>query len=635
MSLPLTDPTAAGGTVSDNVATLASSAVNNTRFVFHIDIFIIAFIGGFVLLSFPRALARFSRSIEWRHGHILRSTTLHHGRHRGAHDTSSRRNMTVDTLATTRSAAHPQTSPSTFSVDTRTAYGYRSSRPQSDEVPISPYPRARRSPFPPHVREWSNILHPLAPFFRHRVDLGFSVGQCVILSGYFGILLYASLYKSSLFTDPLRTGFVAMSQIPFVVAFATKNNLIGMLIGAGYERLNYIHRFSGKIITLASDIHVLGYVYKWTAAGTFVQNISRPNIAWGVAAAVFVNILAFGSTSYWRQKFHNTFFAVHVVAFVLFLVAVSFHGMVIVPYVLAAVGFYSFDLFCRLLKTRVCTARLRPLPSLSMTRIEIPQLNAGWRAGQHVRVRILSTSMGWWGWTECHPLTIASMCKGPEGLVLMCKKAGGWTDRLFEVAKSVGYEDRERGHRHITVMIEGPYGGPGHTVFASYSAAVFVVGGSGVSFALSAVQELVQKDLDGHSRIKVIELIWCIQDPASLTPLIPLFTSLLQETPSPLRISVFYTRANTTAFPPKESLPPGLTLTTGRPKLAKVLDVVLTRCVTLGSGVKDSEDITGVIVGTCGPVGLSDDVCKAIGRVDARRRKAVGGIELHEEVFGW
>jgi len=49
-------------------------------------------------------------------------------------------------------------------------------------------------------------------------------------------------------------------------------------------------------------------------------------------------------------------------------------------------------------------------------------------------------------------------------------------------------------------------------MFASYSAAVFVVGGSGITFALSTVQELVQRDLEGSSRVKVIELIWCIQD---------------------------------------------------------------------------------------------------------------------------
>lgn len=54
-------------------------------------------------------------------------------------------------------------------------------------------------------------------------------------------------------------------------------------------------------------------------------------------------------------------------------------------------------------------------------------------------------------------------------------------------------------------------------VFASYSAAVFVIGGSGITFALGAIQDLVQKDLDGRSRVKVIELIWMIQDPGILS----------------------------------------------------------------------------------------------------------------------
>jgi hypothetical protein len=50
-------------------------------------------------------------------------------------------------------------------------------------------------------------------------------------------------------------------------------------------------------------------------------------------------------------------------------------------------------------------------------------------------------------------------------------------------------------------------------VYASYSAAVFICGGSGISFGLSAVQELVQRHLEGTSRVEVIELIWIVQDP--------------------------------------------------------------------------------------------------------------------------
>lgn len=200
-----------------------------------------------------------------------------------------------------------------------------------------------------------------------------------------------------------------------------------------------------------------------------------------------------------------------------------------IPYILACLGIYGFDHLLRAIKTRFASAIIRPLPQLGSTRIEVAGINAGWRAGQHVRVRIASTAMGWWGWTEVHPFTIASVSGGQEGLVLLCKKTGSWTTKLYEMAKAGGYTEAGIG-RKINIMIDGPYGeqpiplcppaptdvfspgGPGHTIFASYSAAVFVVGGSGITFALPAVQDLIQKDLDGQSRVKVIELVWVVQD---------------------------------------------------------------------------------------------------------------------------
>jgi len=73
---------------------------------------------------------------------------------------------------------------------------------------------------------------------------------------------------------------------------------------------------------------------------------------------------------------------------------------------------------------------------------------------------------------------------------------------------------------------------------------------------------------------------------------------------------------------------PGLSLTPGRPRIGKVLDSVISHVVSLGSGAKD---LSGVIVGACGPVGLGDEVSRAIGQVDSRTRRAVGGVDVHEE----
>ena len=127
------------------------------------------------------------------------------------------------------------------------------------------------------------------------------------------------------------------------------------------------------------------------------------------------------------------------------------------PYVYAMFGLVLFDWLFRVLRSRWTTAVIRPLPELGVTHVEIRNLNAGWRAGQHVRLRVFSSGMGFLGWTEVHPYTIASIPNGPEGLVLLCKKAGDWTERLYELAKTGGYNGEYEGTK-VKVWVEGPYG---------------------------------------------------------------------------------------------------------------------------------------------------------------------------------
>jgi len=308
----------------------------------------------------------------------------------------------------------------------------------------------------------------------------------------------------------------------------------------------------------------------------------------------------------------------------------------VLPYIFASTGIFVFDYLLRILKSRLTTAVIIPVPELNSTRVEISKYNAGWRAGQHIRLRVLSMGMGRFGWAEVHPFSIASVSRGQEGIVLICKKTGTWTKNLFELAKLGGYINGEIG-RKVRVVIEGPYGGPGHTVFSSFSAAVVVAGGSGITFALSVIQDLIQKDLEKESRVKVIELIWIIQDSVSLTALLPTLSLLIEQSIyTPLSIKVFYTRAPTgkSCFGPETYFRPGLTLAPGRPRFSKVLDGVVSRAVGLSSGVKDEEGITGMVVAVCGPTGLADDVVEAVNGVEAIRRDQVGGIEIHEEVFG-
>jgi ferric-chelate reductase len=110
---------------------------------------------------------------------------------------------------------------------------------------------------------------------------------------------------------------------------------------------------------------------------------------------------------------------------------------------------------------------------------------------------------------------------------------------------------------------------------------------------------------------------------------IPLFAALVsQNSPARLRVSVFYTRVTTPPFE-GSALPSGITLTPGRPKIGKLLDEFVTSMMSNDSGAH------GAFVAVCAPVGLSQDVVHAVRACDVSSKKAIGGIQFHEEVFGW
>ena len=381
-----------------------------------------------------------------------------------------------------------------------------------------------------------------------------------------------------------------------------------------------------------------------------------PAIVHGLLAISAMNLLLFSALV--RGRYYNVFLYSHIVGSIVLPIALILHRQATHPWVFAALGLYGLDYLFRTLKTRICSATLRPIPELGITRVEIPHLNAGWRPGQHVRLRVLSTGVGIFGWAEIHPFTISSVTG--DGLTLMVKKAGDWTTKLHNMAtkNDAIYSGGWGAEKKVKVWIEGPYGGVGNTMMDSYSGAVFMVGGSGITFALSSITDLVQKDAEGSSRLKIIHLIWSIQDPgmcsplcwamtiadpiqASLQPMIPTFAALLQQVTSvSLLISVHYTRAS--MFKVKKAyprLPPRLTITPGRPKLVtaigSVVDYVSRSYPPSGREYDATDRPTGVFVGVCGPVGLGDEARRAVGAIDPTRFQNVGGIEIVEETFGW
>jgi ferric-chelate reductase len=197
-----------------------------------------------------------------------------------------------------------------------------------------------------------------------------------------------------------------------------------------------------------------------------------------------------------------------------------------------------------------------------------------------------------------------------------------------------------------------PTGGVGHTVFPSFSAALLVAGGSGISFALSQLSALVSAAATGRAATTTVELVWTVQDPGAFAPFLPELDTLLARARAcgrlNVRVTLAYTRALTESGM-KLHLPSGVRVAPGRPRVARVLDGVLSRAVAAGGqappattrepvspaspalAVGGGAPLQGLVVAVCGPPAMCADVARAVRGVSGEARRAVGGLELHEE----
>ncbi|KAG8899539.1 hypothetical protein FRC00_001320 [Tulasnella sp. 408] len=558
---------------------------------------------------------------------------------------------------------------------------------------------------PTHVASTSTVLHslPLAPwfgrpFYPNHVN-NMSNGQaCMLLVYAMGFAVVTFIMTSG--TGNLkRAGWLVVVQTPLVVSLGSKNSLVGFLLGRGYEKINVFHRWMGQLMFVAALFHVIGYVILWIRRNVEARQSAKYFEAWAAFAAF--SLIAVFSLPVFRRSSYRLFFNAHWVGYMTYLIAICYHVEEALYWSLATFFILGLDFICRLFKSHYTTVTLTALPDFSGTRIEVPRLTRGWKAGQHVRLRAFTFKLGKWAFAEAHPFTIASVSetRNGQGLVLYVKSAGDWTRKLYDTAADPGKSGLEKGGAGTTflnmnsslasletlgrseeegseegkvppplehyltgekapatasartlvgfgfgttmkMIVEGPYGGPcGHMMRSSFTSSLVVVGGSGVTYGLSVVEELIRDVEKLQSRTRLIALYWVVTDPACLIPLLPTLTSLSNRVSyiPTLRftLTVHYTRAVSPAFSAKlKSLPGGglprdIVLEPGRPNFTQVVDeFVKWKTNRLARG---SDGLSGVLVGVCGPGALAQSVRAGVDALSDDARRSVGGVEIEEE----
>lgn len=156
--------------------------------------------------------------------------------------------------------------------------------------------------------------------------------------------------------------------------------------------------------------------------------------------------------------------------------------------------------------TLVCLHLLITKPLLKVIQITVHDCNKGWHAGQHVRLRVFFNGRIF----ESHPLTIMNAPSSPdsrsEGCInLGASVAGDWTRSLNQYAKSSVSEKNTAGVP-VQVMVDGPYGGPSIQL-GDYENVLLVSGGSGATFALGLLDDLIQR----RDAVRRIEFVWFVR----------------------------------------------------------------------------------------------------------------------------
>ncbi|BGP38859.1 hypothetical protein JCM10449v2_002797 [Rhodotorula kratochvilovae] len=476
---------------------------------------------------------------------------------------------------------------------------------------------------------YNRTLLPTSPFF------GLTWGQVLICVLYEGLVAFCLFYCClDHRTNWRRSADVSIAQLPAVFILATKNNALSLL-GKGYEKLNYLHRVAGRLTILGGLLHTLFFLLKAPLNWNSVVHVS------GLVCTIASVLILITSLSFFRNRFYQVFLASHIAGWISLIVALNYHVPDLArPYTIFVLTVYGIDVLCRLAKTRLGRASIVSLPG-QVTMVQSHTLSTGWRAGQHVWVRVPAAARLHRGW-ETHPFTIAnaprecSPLDGSHNLTLLAKSTGGWTRALEARARAAANPDEAR---VINCAIEGPYGGVMYTDFADSHAVVLVAAGSGITFCASVLEELVHLATQGQLAARSATLVWTVRDLVALESYQGFLTGLIdvarEKTCLSLRVMLHITRP-----PPGTShgaIPspiPFATLALGRPNLPAIL-ASTTAEVLASVQRKGLPRGGGIVVGACGPKRLVDDVRGAVAGVEQGKAVACGGITCHSESFGW
>ncbi|KAH8118598.1 ferric reductase NAD binding domain-containing protein [Phellopilus nigrolimitatus] len=333
-----------------------------------------------------------------------------------------------------------------------------------------------------------------------------------------------------------RAAHFASCQLPLVVALAGKNNIISFLTGVSHEKLNVLHRASARACLILLWIHTVVH----GASGLPEKfGLALGWMRWGVAGLTAFTLATILSIRPIRIRFFEFFLISHIILICIFLVGGFIHAKNpgFGNYIWPALLVWGVDRSLRLGRL-VWNNRIwsRKAPGHSHASIELLthdtirltlRRKMRWAAGQHAYIILPSVSNLP---TEAHPFTIASTCNSLDGressekdVVFIIRGRTGFAKRLRDHASSKGASSS------VPAYIDGPYGCPPD--LKGFSTCVLIAGGSGVSYTLPLLLDLVYHARKGTTLCQRTIFVWVVREQEHLNWISKLLTTALVSAP--------------------------------------------------------------------------------------------------------
>ncbi|TCD71718.1 hypothetical protein EIP91_005484 [Steccherinum ochraceum] len=336
-----------------------------------------------------------------------------------------------------------------------------------------------------------------------------------------------------------RTGHIVAIQFPLIVALSWKNSVIGLMTGISYEKLNLLHRVCSRVILVLVYVHLFGTFYNLGGAGGKQWFYANWTVC-GPIAGFSLTLLVILSLGPIRKRFYEFFVKVHMILVTIILIAATIHVTLAPPgfgfYIWPALVLWAFDRLVRLGRWILLNNLVHPRKSsgqidlvtddtlLFTIRRRIP---FGWRAGQHVYLSLPTL-----GRLQSHPFTIATIPSGDskqDELIFIVRVRGGLTKKLKEHIVEFGPSE-------TPMFLDGPYGAPPD--ITPFSTCVFMAGGSGISYTLPRLEELLTQVTSGGACARRIVFVWAIRSRAHLKWVGPRLAKMASAAPSGVTLEV-------------------------------------------------------------------------------------------------